>query len=303
MANLDANRMRQVLAPKMAGAWHLHSLTLDTPLEHFVLYSSVTTSIGNPGQANYVAANASLESLAALRHSLGLPATCIGWGPIGDAGYLTRNQAVKDSLSARLGAEPLLAHQALGALDRLLTVANFEWSALSRLLPSAQAPRFESLQKQAGPASDASTDGQDIHTLIAGKAAAEVRAIIQALVTSELAQVLCVGADRIDPTRSLHDLGMDSLMGVELALGLEKRFGIQLPAMMLSEGPSVERVASRIVDRVMGGADAAEPAADDGMTALVAQLAAQHGEDISDLDMAQMAADTRENATAREAIS
>jgi len=183
------------------------------------------------------------------------------------------------------------------------TVANFEWSALSRLLPSAQAPRFESLQKQAGPASDASTDGQDIHTLIAGKAAAEVRAIIQALVTSELAQVLCVGADRIDPTRSLHDLGMDSLMGVELALGLEKRFGIQLPAMMLSEGPSVERVASRIVDRVMGGADAAEPAADDGMTALVAQLAAQHGEDISDLDMAQMAADTRENATAREAIS
>jgi acyl carrier protein len=130
-----------------------------------------------------------------------------------------------------------------------------------------------------------------------------VRAIIQALVTSELAQVLCVGADRIDPTRSLHDLGMDSLMGVELALGLEKRFGIQLPAMMLSEGPSVERVASRIVDRVMGGADATEPATDDGMTALVAQLAAQHGEDISDLDMAQMAADTRENATAREAIS
>ena len=314
MANLDANRMRQVLAPKMAGAWHLHSLTLDMPLEHFVLYSSVTTSIGNPGQANYVAANASLESLAALRHSLGLPATCIGWGPIGDAGYLTRNQAVKDSLSARLGAEPLLAHQALGALDRLLTsgttpptavttVANFEWSALSRLLPSVQAPRFESLQKQAGPASDASADGQDIHSLIAGKSAAEVRAIIQALVTSELAQVLCVGADRIDPTRSLHDLGMDSLMGVELALGLEKRFGIQLPAMMLSEGPSVERVASRIVDRVMGGTDAAEPAADDGMTALVAQLAAQHGEDISDLDMAQMAADTRENATAREAIS
>jgi NADPH:quinone reductase-like Zn-dependent oxidoreductase/short-subunit dehydrogenase/acyl carrier protein len=311
MANLDANRMRQVLAPKMAGAWHLHSLTLDTPLEHFVLYSSVTTSIGNPGQANYVAANASLESLAALRHSLGLPATCIGWGPIGDAGYLTRNQAVKDSLSARLGAEPLLAQQALGALDRLLTsgttttttVANFEWSALSRLLPSAQAPRFESLQKQAGPASDTSADGQDIHTLIAGKSAAEVRAIIQALVTSELAQVLCVGAERIDPTRSLHDLGMDSLMGVELALGLEKRFGIQLPAMMLSEGPSVERVASRIVDRVMGGTDPTEPATDDGMIALVAQLAAQHGEDISELDITRTAEEARERATPREEIS
>ncbi len=103
--NLDAARMEAVLAPKLLGAWNLHQATLGIPLEHFVLYSSITTAIGNPGQANYVAANAGLEGLAEMRRHLGLPAVCVGWGPIGDAGYLTRNEAVRDSLGQRVPVE------------------------------------------------------------------------------------------------------------------------------------------------------------------------------------------------------
>lgn len=301
IANLDALRMRKVLAPKMLGAWHLHSLTLGIPLEHFVLYSSVTASIGNPGQANYVAANASLEGLAALRRAMGLPATCIGWGPIGDAGYLTRNQAVKDGLASRLGAEPMSAHDALAMLDTFLsgnpvtiTVADFDWPTLSRFLPSALEPRFEILRKQAGPASQANGDSEDIHALIAGKSPDEVRSIIQELATKEVAQVLCVGVDRIDPARSLHDMGMDSLMGVELALGLEKRFGIQLPAMVLSEGPSVDRVVARIVDQILGKSDPNTGDETDRMDAMVTMLAAQHGEELSVDDVARTVEQIRE---------
>lgn len=293
ISGLSNDRMRKVLEPKMCGAWNLHSLTMGMPLDHFVLYSSVTTAIGNPGQANYVAANASLESLAALRHSMGLPATCIGWGPIGDAGYLTRNQAVKDSLTTRMGAEPLAAHHALAMLDYLLTstaaittVADFDWATLSRLLPAAQSHRFDTLRRLAGPASNANADSDDIQTLIADKSTEEVRVVIQALVTREVAQVLCVGADRIDPTQSLHELGMDSLMGVELALGLEKRFNIQLPAMMLSEGPSVDRVTARIVDRILGNSEQTESDHVDAAASTVAAIAAQHGEAFSADDMA-----------------
>ena len=69
IANLDPERMRQVLMPKVKGGWNLHELTRERALEHFMLYSSVTTSIGNPGQANYVAANAWLEGLAVLRRA------------------------------------------------------------------------------------------------------------------------------------------------------------------------------------------------------------------------------------------
>ncbi len=142
IANLDPERMSRVLVPKIKGAWNLHELTRDQPLDHFMLYSSMTTYIGNPGQANYVAGNAWLEGLAVLRRAHGLPVTCIGWGPIGDAGYLTRNQVVKDSLASRLGAEPLSASGALRMLGRALVasqpnlaIADFQFSALARLLP------------------------------------------------------------------------------------------------------------------------------------------------------------------------
>ena len=303
IANLDGARVHSVLEPKMLGAWNLHTLTVGLPLEHFVLYSSVSTAIGNPGQASYVAANAALESLATLRREIGLPATCIGWGPIGDAGYLSRNQAVKDSLASRMGAEPLGALQALDMLDYLLspdarrvtTVADFEWSALSRILPSAQTPRFDSLRRNAGSASDSGAEVEDIQALLSGKTPDEVRNIIQGLVTREVSQVLCINPDRIDPKLSLIDLGMDSLMGVELALGLEKRFNIQLPTMTLSEGPTIDRVTSRIVDRLLGTTDVDGKEIDQA-EAVVAAIVGQHGEEVSETEFAQAVALVRERS-------
>jgi acyl transferase domain-containing protein/NADPH:quinone reductase-like Zn-dependent oxidoreductase/acyl carrier protein/NADP-dependent 3-hydroxy acid dehydrogenase YdfG len=286
ISNLDPDRMSRVLAPKIKGAWNLHELTRDQQLDHFMLYSSVTTYIGNPGQANYVTANAWLEGLAVLRRTQGLPVTCIGWGPIGDAGYLTRNQAVKDSLASRLGAEPLSADGALRMLGRALAmpqanlaIGDFQFSALTRLLPSAQGPRFTSLRRHADDTAGGAENLDDFRALIEGKSSAEIQAIVTQLVTQEVAQILAVSPERIDPARSLHDLGLDSLMGVELALGLEKRFGIQVPAMMLNEGPNVERVTARIMERLAAGDAAGEETSD--LTATAFSMAAQHGESVS----------------------
>jgi acyl transferase domain-containing protein/NADP-dependent 3-hydroxy acid dehydrogenase YdfG/acyl carrier protein len=298
LGKLDAERMTNVLRPKLLGAWHLHQLTLDIPLEHFVLYSSVTTFIGNPGQANYVAANAGLEGLAALRQAMGLPATCIGWGPIGDVGFLTRNEAVKESLAQRLGKVPLSAAEALGHLDRLLNpdgeplaIANFDWSVLSRMLPSADSARFAELnrQKKTGASSG---DPMDIHALILDKTSEEVVVIVRDLVIQEVAQILCIGADRIEPQRSLHDLGMDSLMAVELALGLEQRFGIQLPVMMLNESPTADKVTARIVDKLLGNADN-DASSEGSVDALVQDLANQHGESVTAEDVQHIAEGAR----------
>lgn len=286
ITNLDPERMARVLEPKVKGAWNLHELTRDLQLDHFMLYSSVTTYIGNPGQANYVAANAWLEGLAVLRRAQGLPVTCIGWGPIGDAGYLTRNEAVKDSLASRLGAEPLSAAVALRMLGLALetpqsnlAIADFQFSALARLLPSAKSARFAKLRRHADDAPNRTEDAVDFKAMIEGKSPDEVQVLVAQLVTQEVAQILAVSAERIDPTRSLHDFGLDSLMGVELALGLEKRFGIQIPAMVLNEGPTVERVTARIVER-LASADA--PAEEGGnIVANVRSMLAQHGESIS----------------------
>ena len=284
--NLDAERVSRVLEPKIKGAWNLHELTSAMQLDHFMLYSSVTTYIGNPGQASYVAGNAWLEGLAVLRRTQGLAVTCIGWGPIGDAGYLTRNQAVKDSLASRLGAEPLTAKAALRMLGRALAapqpniaIGDFQFSALARLLPSAQGPRFTSLRRHGDDAAGGAENLDDFRALIEGKSPAEVQALVTQLVTQEVAQVLAVSAERIDPARSLHDLGLDSLMGVELALGLEKRFGIQVPAMMLNEGPTVERVTARIIERLASAEGSSDDNNDLAVTAL--GMAAQHGESVS----------------------
>lgn len=296
LAHLDADSLARVMGPKLLGAWYLHNETLKLSLSHFVLYSSVTTAIGNPGQANYVAANAGLESLAVLRRSMGLPATCISWGPIGDAGYLVRNESVKDSLAQRLGKPALEASQALDQLDRILNQeeplampANFDWSALARLLPSSSGSRFFVLNRSTNNGATVQEAG-DIRELIAGKTAAEIAALVQELVTQQVAQTLCIAPERISAQVSLHDLGMDSLMAVELALGLEQRFGIQLPAMMLNDSPTVQTVSARIIDKLVGSADVN---ADSGTQDLVTALVRQHGDGMSAEQIENLTEDAR----------
>lgn len=298
LLNLDAASMDAVLRTKLVGAWNLHEATLGQPLTHFVLYSSVTTAIGNPGQANYVAANMGLEGLAARRRSLGLPATCIGWGPIADAGYLTRNEAVKDALAQRLGKAPLAAGLALDQLQNIwaedalhVIPANFDWPVLARLLPSAaKGSRFGQLNWRYQDA-NAGQDGLDIRSLLEGKTAAEATAMIEELVAQQVAQILCIAPERITPHASLHDMGMDSLMAVELALGLEQRFGIQLPVMMLGDSPSVHKVSAKIADKLLSS-DAAQGVSDNSApSTMVGTVVAQHAADLTEQEIAELARD------------
>lgn len=308
ISQLDADRMQAVLRPKLLGAWHLHSLTRDIPLDHFVVYSSVTTLFGNPGQANYVAANAGLEGLTELRRRLGLPATCIGWGPIGDAGYLSRQTAVKQSLGQRLGAAPLSSAQALSLLDEVLTgsgdayaAANFDWAVLARVLPSAHSARFEQLNRTSSPDQMAAGQCIDVRALIAGKSATEATSLVRDMVAQEVAKVLSVAVERVDTALSLHDQGMDSLMAVELALGLEQRFGIKLPTMMLGDGMAVDRLAARLVDKLLGSdngpLDTAHP-----IDAVVADTARQHGLEATPELLDLMARDASAMAESRERL-
>jgi acyl transferase domain-containing protein/NADPH:quinone reductase-like Zn-dependent oxidoreductase/NADP-dependent 3-hydroxy acid dehydrogenase YdfG/acyl carrier protein len=285
LLKLDATRMEAVVAPKLLGAWNLHQATLGIPLDHFVLYSSVTTAVGNPGQANYVAANAGLECLAEMRRRMSLPAVCVAWGAIGDVGYLTRNGAVRDNLAQRLGTPPLASGLVLDQLDHILSegaslvVANFDWNTLARVLPSASGSRFAILNRSLKNTGQAERQ-TGFQALIAEKSPEEVAVVVKQLVIQEVAQILAIGPDRIDPARSLHDQGLDSLMAVELALGLEQHIGIQLPVMMLNESPTVEKVTRRIVDKLLGSTEEEDQGAA-SLDAVVLDIAKQHGESMA----------------------
>lgn len=296
LSGMDEASIEKVLSPKLLGAWNLHRASLGAPLRHFVLYSSVSAALGNPGQGNYVAANAGLESLAAKRRQMGLPAACVAWGPIKDAGYLTRNKEVRDGLEQRLGGGALSSSEALDLLDGILLenaplriAANFDWRTLSRILPSAEGVRFSVLNRHLDEPGDA-MDGADILELLSEKSPEQAALIVQGLVARELAQILCIDAERIDPERRLHDLGMDSLMAVELALVLERRFGVQFPVMALNDSPTVVTVGALIMEKLFGGGrESADPALD----SVVRDFAWQHGVDVAPEDLSALADDAR----------
>ncbi len=261
LQDLDEDNIAKVVEPKLQGAWNLHYASLGLPqaLEYFVLFSSISTTLGNMGQANYVAANAGLESLALLRQSMGLKATCIAWGPIGDVGYLTAHEKVKQNLEKHLGTEVLSAKMALNNLSACLTdqkpvriVANFDWGTLKRVLPykaTRYTQIFHATKSSYGVYGD-SGSLINMRELLAGKSHDDALDIVCEVLTQAIAAVLSLDPQSMGRTASLQSLGMDSLMAVELALGLEQRFGVRLPTMLLQDAPSIEKVAMRIFDKM-----------------------------------------------------
>jgi len=297
--DISAEQMHNVFAPKLLGAWHLHQLSKDLALEFFVLYSSATTYFGNPGQANYVAANSYLESLAAYRHSLGLPALVPSLGPISDAGFLHRNEAVKEALQSRIGGTSLTSEQVFVMLEKLLAsdrhgaaVVDFDWAAVQRFMPAASAPKFDELRRlleEAGGVEHA----EDIHQLIAGLAAEDVQALVVDMLVSEVSLILRLPHEKLPLDRSVFDLGMDSLMGMELVMAIESRFGIKLPVMALTEGPTVVRLAERIANLLLRADEGRDGEPSDGETSqhrdAVEAVTSRHGDTLSSVEIEAVA--------------
>ncbi|WP_447955834.1 type I polyketide synthase [Vreelandella sp. EE7] len=279
--NLDAARIQSVLAPKIEGARHLDALTQNDTLDFFILYSSATTLFGNPGQANYVAANHWMEAFAEHRRQKGLAATCVRWGAIEDVGFLARNTRTRDALQERLGGSALRSADALNVLEQMLItpgaslgVLELEWGALARFLPTAAAPRFDELARQSDDDTSADSD-DDISALLADLSPEELQQTVTELLRAELASILLIEEEKIDVDRSVYDMGFDSLMGVELMTAIENRLGVQVPVMVLSEASTLNKLAGVLIKKLHHGDEDVEESPQDA----IASLAARHGAD------------------------
>lgn len=294
--NLDAMQIRRVFEPKILGAMNLHELTIEEKLDFFILFSSATTLFGNPGQGNYVAANTWLEALARHRRSLGLPATCVLWGAIEDAGFLARNEKIREALQKRMGGSAISSATALEELERILVedvseegVLELDWKALLRFLPSAAAPKFSEFSQQPGTSDAGEDHDADIQGLLASLSDSELIVAFSEMLKQELGEILRVSPDKIDPTKSVYDMGLDSLMGVELVIALESRFGIRLPVMALSESPTISKLADRIIAQLRGNVSPDEPAQQTDMAAQIKFVATQHAHEASADEIANFA--------------
>jgi acyl carrier protein len=293
--DMTAAQIRRVLEPKVLGAQHLHDLTRGLPLDFFVLYSSATTLFGNPGQGNYVAANFALEALARLRRAQGLPATCVGWGAIDDVGYLARNAQVKEALQSRMGGAALQSSAALDALEGMLVadrsdlgVLDLEWRSLSRFLPTAASPKFSILARAGGEGESEEEGVQDLRRLLMTLPEAELHGTVIDLLKVEIGEILRIAPEKIDPNLSMQHMGLDSLMGVELAVAVENRFGTRLPVMALSDSPTVAKLASWIISHLRGD-EAAAGSSHEDTRIQVALVASQHAADVPAADIQQLA--------------
>ena len=280
-------RMLAVLEPKVAGAWNLHRATRHCALDFFVLYSSATTYLGNPGQGAYVAANSFLEALVAHRRAAALPAAFMAWGPIEDVGFLARNGATREALQARIGGASITSDEAMAALEQALVsgaageaVVRLDWAAIARGMPAAQARRYMALQS-GGAGETVSDDGVLLKQLRA-LPQAEAVALVKTALRGQIARILHMSPERVELDRSVLDLGMDSLMGMELGMAVEESFGVKLSIMAIAEGATVHTLAVRIVDMLdeLDGepASCAVTAANEEVAALAARHALDEGD-------------------------
>jgi acyl transferase domain-containing protein/NADPH:quinone reductase-like Zn-dependent oxidoreductase/acyl carrier protein/NADP-dependent 3-hydroxy acid dehydrogenase YdfG len=272
LANLDRKRFETVLRPKIDGAAALDRLTRDDPIGQFVVYSSATTVIGNPGQANYVAANSWLESLMRRRRTEGRPGLAIAWGALGDVGYLARTGEVREKIQRRLGHATLSAAEALDGLGRLLaqpdlrtetatvTIAPIDWSSARRDLAFLASPMFAQVLAGAEMGPQDAVEQIDLAALVRGKDAREARDIVAEILSGEVARILKLPAKEISAQRPLAELGMDSLMGLELRMSVERRFDIELPLVAIGDSTTLTTIAQSIVSRIHDPDATAEPA-------------------------------------------
>lgn len=275
LESLNSSQYQRVIEPKILGGLTLHNASLGRELDFFVFYSSITTAFGNPGQANYVAANSFLEALAQHRRAQGLPAQAIGWGAIGDAGYLARNEAIRDQLAAKLGADPLSTDNAMAFLEELLTggqtnlyAGDINWQRLRSGLPTLQSRIYGEVTTKAGR--EEAADGEDTLLRMQNMQPAEALEFVAGILAEEVGQVLRLAPEKIDRNKPVFDLGMDSLMALELKLSMEDRFQIDVPVMALSDGGTINKLAEQVVRQVRGG-DADEEALASGVHAIISR--------------------------------
>jgi acyl transferase domain-containing protein/NADPH:quinone reductase-like Zn-dependent oxidoreductase/NAD(P)-dependent dehydrogenase (short-subunit alcohol dehydrogenase family)/acyl carrier protein len=259
---MDEARFRRVLGPKLAAAENLDALTAEDDLSLFLMFGSATTAFGNPGQANYVAANAALEALARRRRSTGKPALTLCWGPIADVGMLADDQAKAAKLHRRLGVAAMAAEAALAMLPAALAqdhpaplVLRLSGEEGRLALPILAEPMLAALA-HAGPAPDQGALRDKLATLPRPEAEAEILRVV----AEEIGRVLRLRIEAVGPDQSVTALGLDSLGAAELRGGLEQRLGLQMPLAALTEELTVGGLARQIAEVALAPEGAAEAA-------------------------------------------
>ena len=233
LINLSTDDFNVVLAPKILGTQNLDILSRNEALDCFVLFSSIAALLGNPGQANYAAANAFMDGVAQARRQEGLPALSINWGPFASSGMAAH---LANQHNAQ-GMIPLETQSAFQVMDSLLQEATaqagvmlMDWSKVTR-----SADPF--LSHLIG---DTKTKEGEWLLLLEATPAVQREAVLINLLKQLLGGILHIqDTSQVDSARGFFEMGMDSLMAVDLKNRLQALTGKILPNTLVFDFPNI----------------------------------------------------------------
>jgi myxalamid-type polyketide synthase MxaE and MxaD len=291
------DRFIKVMAPKVFGAWNLHRLTKNLPLEFFILYSTWASLLGSPGQSNHAAANAFMDSLAYHRRVIGLPAITINWGPWSDKGIAADSRA-SESLESR-GIGGISSDNGLKALEQIIRQNLIQQAVvplnLDRWVESHPASSdilfFEQLNKQyrsnlkftEGSFKKGSNIKQSIFN---ANNATQRKSMLESHIREQVSKILRIPMLQIDSNKSFKYMGLDSLTGLELCNRLGASLGLKVPATAVWNYPTIAHLSLLLADKLGFGLDDSKEMAKDeaANSTMVFQETESLGEILDDLE-------------------
>ncbi|HEX5081064.1 MAG TPA: SDR family NAD(P)-dependent oxidoreductase, partial [Blastocatellia bacterium] len=257
----NIERFRKVMAPKCAGAWNLHIATSEDPLDFFILFSSVASLLGSPGQGNYSAANSFLDSLAHYRRGLGLPAMSINWGPWSEIGLAARPD--RGERLALRGVGSMAPERAIDALQKLFAERPTQVAVMPFDLEQWRLfnPAADGASLLAGVSSETEGTAAQATSRAAGRTRAkrdallaaepqERQALLETYLREQVARVLGLSPANLDAHQPLNRFGLDSLMAVEVKNRIELDIGAHIPVVRLLQGPSLAHIADQLAGQL-----------------------------------------------------
>ena len=274
IAQLTPAQVDNAMGAKCRGAWLLHRHTVQDPLRHCVLFSSISAMVGGTGQASYAMACSYLDGLARHRRARGLVATSLDWGALRDVGMATRYGDVERLLgSTGLGLfTPAQAVRLLALATAWqpveLGIAQMDWAQWARTYPTwGASPKYRDLlvAAPAAPATAAGTAGGALRARLLAASPEAREAEVADRFAQLLAETLGGSAEAIDRSVPLPGLGLDSMMALDLLAALDAAFGVKVPMLMVMKGNSIEQLAPLVAAMIVeSAATQAAPAAAPG---------------------------------------
>jgi len=276
LAGQSRESFYKVMAPKVDGAWNLHSLTLNLNLDFFVLYSAGAALFGAPGQANYAAANTFMDALAYARRADGLPTLSINWGPWAKVGMAAELEERERERWAQQGMDSIEPEHGARVLEQVMqqelaqiAVLPIDWPRYCSQFPDGdEPPLLKSIVKVARRHTEQSAKGSSqVENILQKLEQADVEDRDEMLldhVRDHVIKVLGLGSSTsLKTDQGLTDLGMDSLMAVELSNRLSKSTGSALPSTLVFEHPTIEALTRYLATDVLMLESAKGPAAEE----------------------------------------